>query len=56
MKMTAEDYYRSICQRLHLKRFNSATEGANLVSFLLSDKTSGITDWDWLMQTIRNQS
>jgi len=51
MEMTAEDYYRSICQPLQLKRFNSATEVANLVSLLLSDKASGIIGWDWLMQT-----
>ncbi len=52
---TPEDFYRSVCLPLELKRFNSTEEVANLVSFLLSVEASGITGRDWLMQTIWNE-
>ncbi|NOR54973.1 MAG: SDR family oxidoreductase [Sulfurovum sp.] len=52
---TSEQYYKEICKPLELKRFNSTTEVANLVSFLLSEEASGITGRDWLMQTIWNE-
>jgi len=52
---STEDYYREICNPLELKRFNTPQEVANLVSFLLSEKSSGITGRDWLMQTVWNQ-
>lgn len=47
--------YADICTPLELKRFNSTTEVANLVTFLLSVEASGITGRDILMQTIWNQ-
>lgn len=50
-----DQYHEEICQPLELKRFNSTTEVANLVSFLLSEEASGVTGRDWLMQTIWNQ-
>lgn len=53
--MLEEEYYKKICVPLELKRFNSTTEVANLVKFLLSDDASGITGRDWLMQTIWNE-
>lgn len=53
--MLEDEYYKKICDPLELKRFNSTTEVANLVKFLLSEDASGITGRDWLMQTIWNQ-
>lgn len=53
--MPTTDYYSEICKPLELKRFNTPEEVANLVSFLLSEKSSGISGRDWLMQTIWNQ-
>lgn len=53
--VSIDDFYKKICDPLELKRFNSTTEVANLVSFLLSDEASGVTGRDWLMQTIWNQ-
>ncbi len=53
--LSSDEYYKDICIPLELKRFNTTDEVANLVSFLLSDKASGITGRDWLMQTIWNQ-
>lgn len=53
--VVVDQYYKDICEPLELKRFNSTTEVANLVSFLLSEEASGITGRDWLMQTIWNQ-
>lgn len=52
---STEDYYIEICKPLELKRFNTPEEVANLVSFLLSENSSGITGRDWLMQTVWNQ-
>lgn len=54
--VAVDQFYAEICMPLELKRFNSTEEVANLVSFLLSDESSGITGRDWLMQTIWNQS
>ncbi len=48
-------FYDGICAPLELKRFNSTAEVANLVSFLMSEQSSGITGRDWLMQTVWNQ-
>jgi NAD(P)-dependent dehydrogenase (short-subunit alcohol dehydrogenase family) len=53
--VSIDAYYKQICEPLELKRFNSTTEVANLVSFLLSEEASGVTGRDWLMQTIWNQ-
>lgn len=53
--ISANKYYEKICNPLELKRFNSTSEVANLVKFLLSDDSSGITGRDWLMQTIWNE-
>lgn len=53
--VSIDAYYKKICDPLELKRFNSTTEVANLVSYLLSEEGSGITGRDWLMQTIWNQ-
>lgn len=53
--ISVEDYYKEVCNPLELKRFNSTKEVANLVAFLLSEESSGITGRDWLMQTIWNQ-
>ena len=52
---TSEQYYKEICKPLELKRFNSTTEVANIVEFLLSEEASGVTGRDWLMQTIWNE-
>lgn len=52
----SKQLYMDICSPLELKRFNTVDEVANLVTFLLSDKASGITGRDWLMQTVWNQS
>lgn len=53
--ITIENYYKRICEPLELKRFNSTEEVANLVAYLLSEESSGVTGRDWLMQTIWNQ-
>lgn len=47
--------YEEICAPLELKRFNSTTEVASLVSYLLSESAAGISGRDWLMQTVWNQ-
>jgi NAD(P)-dependent dehydrogenase (short-subunit alcohol dehydrogenase family) len=52
---SSEEYYKEICNPLELKRFNTTNEVANLVKFLLSEDSSGITGRDWLMQTIWNE-
>jgi NAD(P)-dependent dehydrogenase (short-subunit alcohol dehydrogenase family) len=52
---STEEYYSEICEPLELKRFNTPQEVANLVFFLLSEKSAGITGRDWLMQTVWNQ-
>lgn len=52
---SSEEYYKEICNPLELKRFNTTNEVANLVKFLLSEESSGITGRDWLMQTIWNE-
>ncbi|EON11208.1 short-chain dehydrogenase/reductase SDR [Pandoraea sp. SD6-2] len=52
---TVERFYRDICAPLELKRFNTPTEVANLVAFILSEEASGITGRDWLMHTVWNQ-
>jgi 3-oxoacyl-[acyl-carrier protein] reductase len=54
--VSAEQFYKDICSPLELKRFNTTSEVANLVTFLLSEEASGITGRDWLMQTVWNQS
>lgn len=51
----AEQFYKDTCAPLELKRFNTPGEVANLVAFLLSDESSGVTGRDWLMHTIWNQ-
>lgn len=53
--MSEKEYYKKICDPLELKRFNTTIEVSNLVKFLLSEESSGITGRDWLMQTIWNQ-
>lgn len=55
LDQTVEDHYAAICAPLELKRFNSTSEVASLVTFLLSEEASGITGRDWLMQTVWNQ-
>ncbi len=49
------DYMKNISEPLELRRFNTPLEVANLVEFLLSEKASGITGREFLMQTIWNQ-
>jgi len=53
--MSPEEYYRQICQPLELKRFTAPEEIANLAAFLVSEKASGITGRDWLLNTIWNE-
>lgn len=49
------EFKAEIAEPLELKRFNTPDEVAELVAFLMSDKSSGITGRAWLMQTIWNQ-
>jgi NAD(P)-dependent dehydrogenase (short-subunit alcohol dehydrogenase family) len=53
--ISKDEYYKQICEPLELKRFTEPEEVANLASFLISDKASGITGRDMLMNTIWNQ-
>lgn len=53
--VTKEALCKEICEPLELKRFTEPEEVANLVTFLVSSKGSGITGRDWLMNTIWNQ-
>jgi len=50
-----EDFYKEICAPLELKRFTTPKEVAELVSFLVSEKSSGITGRDMLLNTVWNQ-
>ena len=54
-RVNPKSFFEEICYPLELKRFNTTDEVSYLVSFLLSDRGSGITGRDWLMQTIWNQ-
>ena len=53
--VTSERFYKEICESLELKRFTEPGEIANLVEFLVSEKASGITGREWLLNTIWNQ-
>ena len=53
--ISKDEYYKQICEPLELKRFTEPEEVANLASFLISEKASGITGRDMLMNTIWNQ-
>jgi len=55
MGRDAAMFKAEIADPLELKRFNSPEEVAELVAFLMSDKSSGITGRAWLMQTVWNQ-
>ncbi len=53
--VSEKDFYSQICEPLELKRFTTPEEVANLVVFLASQKSSGITGRDFLLNTIWNQ-
>lgn len=53
--LSPKEYYEMICAPLELKRFTTPEEVSNLVAFLISEKSSGITGRDILMHTIWNQ-
>lgn len=53
--ISKEEYYKQICEPLELKRFTEPQEVADLVAFLISEKGSGITGRDMLLNTIWNQ-
>ena len=50
-----EEFYKEICAPLELKRFTEPEEVANLAAFLISEKGSGITGRDMLLNTVWNQ-
>jgi 3-oxoacyl-[acyl-carrier protein] reductase len=54
--VAVEKLYQEICEPLELRRFTEPDEVAHLVSFLVSEKGSGITGRDWLMNTVWNQT
>ncbi|KVM97154.1 short-chain dehydrogenase [Burkholderia stagnalis] len=53
--LSADEFYKDVCEPLELKRFTTPTEVANLVAFLISEEGSGVTGRDWLMHTVWNQ-
>ncbi|KVC90264.1 short-chain dehydrogenase [Burkholderia ubonensis] len=53
--VSADEFYKDVCEPLELKRFTTPTEVANLVAFLISEEGSGVTGRDWLMHTVWNQ-
>ncbi|KVC66934.1 short-chain dehydrogenase [Burkholderia ubonensis] len=53
--VSADEFYKDVCEPLELKRFTTPTEVANLVAFLISEDGSGVTGRDWLMHTVWNQ-
>ncbi len=55
MGISRDEWYNQICTQLEMKRFTEPGEVADLVGFLTSEKGSGITGRDWLLNVIWNQ-